>query len=74
MELIEKTISTTCNITKSYEEGFGKEISYSISIPRLKEGTTADDMVDISDAIDDLTVGSLSRTSRKQNKELVGYK
>lgn len=72
MELSEKTISTTCNITKSYEEDFGKEINYNIAIPNLKEGTSADDMIDISDAIDDLTVGSLSRTSRKQNKELVG--
>ena len=74
MELSEKTISTACNITKSYEEGFGKEVSYNIVIPSLKEGTTADDMIDISDAIDNLTVGSVSRTARNQSKELVGYK
>ena len=72
MELSEKTISTACNITKGYEDDNGKDVSYNITIPGLKEDTTADDMMDISDAIDDLTVGSLSRTARKQNKELVG--
>ena len=72
MALSEKTINTTCNITKDYEDDNGKDVSYNITIPGLKEDTTADDMIDISDAIDDLTVGSLSRTARKQNKELVG--
>lgn len=72
MELSEKTISTACNITKGYEDDNGKDASYNITIPNLKEDTSAEDMVDISDAIDDLTVGSLSRTSRKQSKELVG--
>ena len=72
MELSEKTISTACNITKGYEDDNGKDVSYNITIPNLKEDTTADDMIDISNAIDDLTVGSLSRTSRKQSKELVG--
>ena len=72
MELSEKTISTACNITKGYEDDNGKDVSYNITIPNLKEDTSAKDMIDISDAIDDLTVGSLSRTARKQNKELVG--
>lgn len=72
MALSEKTISTACNITKDYEDDNGKDVSYNITIPNLKEDTSAEDMIDISDAIDDLTVGSSSSTTRKQVKELIG--
>ena len=72
MALSENTISTACIISKSLDTGYDKENNYDITIANLKEETSAEDMDIISDAIDDLTVGSLSRTSRKQNKELVG--
>ena len=42
------------------------------TISNLKEETSAEDMDIISDAIDELTMGSSSSTTRKQVKELIG--
>ena len=72
MALSEKTISTACIISKNLDTGYGKENNYDITITNLKEETSAEDMDIISDAIDELTMGSSSSTTRKQVKELIG--
>ena len=72
MALSEKTISTACIISKSLDIGYDKENNYDITITNLKEETSAEDMDIISDAIDELTMGSSSSTTRKQVKELIG--
>lgn len=72
MALREKVVSTACNMKKGYEGVHGKDVVYNITIANLKEDTTAEDMVEISDAIDGLTIGDLYTCERRQSKELIG--
>lgn len=71
MALSEKVVSTVCSMNKGYEGDNGKDVIYNITISNLKEGMTAEAMIEISDAVHELTIGKMYTTDRKQFKELV---